>query len=125
MSWPSACCPHSSRAHDGPGAMHRRKNNPSTVTKKPRASASGGIMATATSVAVVTTAAAIGGTNAGAVEGGGVATIAANAETGTAVSRDTVMVTDMGAIRDRVTFPSLRKACGFRSHLRRRRYTWW
>jgi hypothetical protein len=109
--------------------MHRRKNNPSTVTKKPRVTASGGIVATAISVAAVMTAAAIGGTNvvAEAVEAV-VATIAARAAMVTAAKdRDTVMAmaTGMGAIRDRGTFPSQQKACGFRSLLRSRRCTSW
>ena len=102
------------------------------MTKKPLVTASGGIVATAISVAVVMTAAAIGGTNvvAEAVEAveAVVATIAARAVMVTAAKdRDTVMAmaTGMGAIRDRGTFPSQQKACGFRSLLRSRRCTSW
>jgi hypothetical protein len=99
--------------------MHRRKNNPSTVTKMPRASASGGIMATANSADVVTTAAVIAGTRAAVaaveLEAVHVAMIAARAATATAVFKAMVRVKGTDAIRGRVTFRSQRKACAFRS----------
>ena len=98
--------------------MHRQKNNPSTVTKKPRASASGGIVATAISVAVVMTAAATAGTNEGAEEEPDAAMIA-SAVTAT----DAIRVT--AAIKGRGSFPSRRKACAFRSLRQRRQCTSW
>lgn len=107
--------------------MHRRKNNPSTVTKKPCVSASGVIMATAISVAAVMTAAVIAGINAVAVEGGGVAMIAGRAGMATAVNRGTAMVMAMvtDAITGRAIFPSRQKACASPSLRRRRRCTSW
>lgn len=107
--------------------MHRRKNNPSIVTKKPRVIASGGIVATAIFVVGVMTAAVIDGTSAVAVEEGGVAMIAVRAATATAVSKGmaTVKVMGMDAIRGRVTFLNRRKACACRSLPRWKRCISW
>ena len=91
---------------------------------KPRASESGGIVATAISVVAVMTAAASAATNV-AVEEVVVATIAASAVTATGVIRDTVMAMVTDAITGRVTFPSRRKACACRSLPRRRRCISW
>ena len=95
------------------------------MTKKPRVSASGGIMATAISVAVVMTAVVIAGTSAVAVEEGGVATIAARVAMAIVVIRGTAMVMVTAEIRGRVTFRSLRKACAFRSLPRWKRCISW
>jgi hypothetical protein len=103
--------------------MHRRKNNPSTVTKKPRVSASGGIVATAISVVAVMTAAVNAGTSAVAVEEGGVAMIAARVVTETDVIRGMGMVTD--AIRAPVTFRSRQRGCASRSLPQWKRYISW
>jgi len=105
--------------------MHRQKNNPSIVTKKPRGTASGGIVATAISVVAVTTVAVIAATSAVVAEGVAVVTIAASVAMATGVTRDRVkaMVTD--AIRGRATFPSQRRACESRSHPGRKRCTSW
>ena len=109
--------------------MHRRKNNPSFVTKKPRVSASGGIVATAIFVVVVMTAAVIAGTNAAVEEGEGadVATTVAPVVTATVVFKAMVRARVMGmdGIRDRVTSPSPRKACGSRSLLQWKRCISW
>jgi hypothetical protein len=99
--------------------MHRRKNNPSTVTKMPRASASGGIRATANSADVVTTAAVIAGTHAevaaAELEAVHVAMIAARAVTVTAVFKAMARVRGTDAIRGLVISLNRRKACAFRS----------
>ena len=105
--------------------MHRRKNNPSIVTKKPRVNATGEIVATAISVVVVMTAVVIAGTSAVAVEEGGVATIAVRVVMAIAVIRGTAMVMVTDAIKGRVTFHSLRKACAFRSLPRWKRCISW